>query len=293
MKLYFIFNPNAGKGLLKSSLCSILEILTLKYEVTVYPTMARGDAILAAASTCGSGEYDILVCSGGDGTLNEVIQGVMNADKKLPIGFIPTGTANDFARSLGISKNQTEAAGQIIDGTPFLCDIGAFNDIYFTYISAFGAFTNVAYETSQDTKNRFGHAAYILECVKNVTSLKSYKMKIEYDDGTIEGEFAYGMITNTSSIGKFLTHDGVILNDGLFEVTLISMPANIIELNTIVQSLLNLKDDIDNTNVTSFRTKNIVITSDEKVKWTVDGEFGGEFKEVVITNKKMAIEIIR
>lgn len=293
MKLYFIFNPNAGKGLLKSSLCSILEILAVKYEVTIYPTMARGDATGAAIKACESGIYDILACSGGDGTLNEVIQGVMTAKKKLPIGFIPAGTSNDFARSIGISKIQSEAAGQVIDGEPFMCDIGAFNDIYFTYIAAFGAFTNVAYETSQDTKNKFGHAAYMLECVKNVTSLKSYKMRIEYDDGVIEGEFAYGMITNTSSIGKFLTHEGVVLNDGLFEVTLINMPANIIELNTVVQSLLNLKGDIDNTNVTSFRTKNIVITSDEAVNWTVDGEFGGAFKEVVINNKKMAVEIIR
>lgn len=290
-KMLFIYNPRAGKEKIRNRMLDIIDIFArADFEVTVSPTLARGDGIRAVAERKPD-YYDIIACSGGDGTLDEVVTGMMQCEKKLPIGYVPAGSTNDFAGSLKIPKKMTEAARVIVEGKDFACDIGSFNDDVFVYIAAFGMFTDVSYETPQDIKNVLGHMAYILEGVKRLSGIKSYSLKVEYEDQVIEGSFIFGMITNSLSVGGFkrITGKNVELDDGEFEVTLIKMPSNPVELNIIITALVsgNINTDL----MYCFKTSSLKITSEEEVAWTLDGEFGGKHREVVINNCKQALKI--
>lgn len=238
--MLFIYNPKAGKAQIKSNLLDIIDtFVKAGYEVTAYPTQGPGDAVRAVKER--KDGYDIVVCSGGDGTLDEVVTGMMQCEEKLPIGYVPAGSTNDFANSLGIPRSMVKAADAVVNGQSFACDIGAFNDDTFIYVAAFGLFTDVSYETRQDIKNMLGHTAYLLEGMKRLSSIKSYAMKICYDDVCLEGEYIYGMITNSNSVGGFkgITGKNVELNDGLFEVTLVKKPANLLEMNNIITALVD------------------------------------------------------
>lgn len=291
-KLYFIFNLQSGKATIGSKLGSVIDMFTKAgYEVTARPTQERLDACAAAKYACNVG-YDLIVCSGGDGTLNEVIQGVMKSEDKIPIGYIPAGSTNDFARGVGIPKEIEEAVQWIINGKPYPCDIGSFNDKYFTYIAAFGAFIEVTYETSQQAKNMLGHAAYILNGLTRLKSIKSYHMSVTYDTGTIEDDYIFGMVTNSSSVAGLLSLSDFLLDDGLYEVTLIKTPSNPLDFQRIIHSLLNIDIDIDTAYIKSFRTSKIKFECDEELQWTIDGEYGGSYKVTNICNNKQAIELM-
>lgn len=289
-KMLFIYNPRAGKAQIRSNLLDIIDtFVKAGYEVTAYPTQASGDAVKAVKERHAG--YDIVVCSGGDGTLDEVVTGMMQCEKKLPIGYVPAGSTNDFANSLKIPKNMIKAADVVVRGRNFACDIGAFNEDSFIYVAAFGIFTNVSYETKQDIKNVLGHAAYLLEGVKTLPSVRSYPLKITCDDRMIEGEFLYGMITNSHSVGGFrgITGQNVQLNDGLFEVTLIRRPSNPLELNNIILALVDKR--VKSEHIYSLTAARIVVDAKEPLAWTLDGEFGGDHLRAVIENKKKALEI--
>ena len=239
-RMLFIYNPRAGKAQIRSNLLDIIDIFVKAgYEVTAYPTQAAGDAIKAVKERRDG--YDIVVCSGGDGTLDEVVTGMMQCDEKVPIGYVPAGSTNDFANSLKIPKNMIKAADVVVNGRDFACDIGKLNSHSFIYVAAFGIFTDVSYETNQDVKNVLGHTAYLLEGVRRLPMVRSYALKITYDDQVIEGEFLYGMITNSFSVGGFrgITGKDVLLDDGLFEVTLIRKPSNPLDLNNIIVALVD------------------------------------------------------
>ena len=179
-KMLFIYNPNAGTGTLKPKLSDVLDIFTKGgYEVTVYPTQKPHDAVEKIRSF--REEYDLLVCSGGDGTLDEAVTGMQLRGTDIPLGYIPAGTTNDFASSLGISKDILEAANTAVNGVPFSCDVGMFNEDPFIYIAAFGLFTDVSYETKQSMKNILGHLAYVLEGTKRIFNIPSYKIKVTHD----------------------------------------------------------------------------------------------------------------
>lgn len=291
-KMLFIYNPRAGKAQIRSNLLDIIDIFVKAgYEVTAYPTQASGDAV-KAVKTRRAG-YDIVVCSGGDGTLDEVVTGMMQCEEKLPIGYVPAGSTNDFANSLKIPKNMIKAANVVVRGKNFACDIGAFNNDSFIYVAAFGIFTNVSYETKQDVKNVLGHAAYLLEGVRALPTIRSYPLKITCDQQIIEGEFLYGMVTNSHSIGGFrgITGTGkeVLLDDGAFEVTLIRKPSNPLELNNIIVAMVDKR--VKSEHIYSFTASRIVVESEEPLAWTLDGEFGGEPRKAVIENKTKALEI--
>lgn len=291
-KLYFILNLQSGKATISSKLALVIDMFTKAgYEVTARPTQERMDACAAAKYACGQG-FDLIVCSGGDGTLNEVIQGVMRSENKLPIGYIPAGSTNDFARGVGIPRNIIDATQWIIDGKEYPCDIGSFNDKYFTYIAAFGAFTEVTYETSQQVKNVLGHVAYVLNGISRLKNIKSYHMKITYDEETIEDNYIFGMVTNSSSVAGLLSLNEFLLDDGLYEVTLIKTPGNPLDLQRIIHSLLNIDIDIDTAYIKSFRTSKIRFECSEEIQWTIDGEFGGSYKAVDICNNKQAIGLM-
>ena len=283
-KLYFILNLQSGKATISSKLAVVIDMFTKAgYEVTARPTQERMDACAAAKYACGQG-FDLIVCSGGDGTLNEVIQGVMRSEKKLPIGYIPAGSTNDFARGVGIPRNIIDAVQWIIDGKKYPCDIGSFNDKFFTYIAAFGVFTEVTYETSQQVKNVLGHVAYVLNGISRLKNIKSYHMKITYDDEIIEDNYIFGMVTNSSSVAGLLSLNNFLLDDGLYEVTLIKTPGNPLDLQRIIHSLLNIDIDIDTAYIKSFRTSKIRFECDDELQWTIDGEFGGAYKTVDVCN---------
>lgn len=289
-KLIFIFNPKAGKGKIKASLTEIIDIFNKGgYEVLIRATQCPKDAYEQAKLY--ADKVDLVVCSGGDGTLDEVITGIMESGSPVPIGYIPAGSTNDFGNSLSISKNMPEAAADIMEEESYYCDIGRMNESTFVYVAAFGLFTSVAYETDQDLKNILGHLAYVLEGVKQLFEIKSYHMRVETEEQVIEDDFIFGMVTNSRSVGGFknLTGKNVDMNDGLFEVTLITRPKNPIELQEIMTGLVTEEDNSDL--IYSFKASRILIESQEEVAWTLDGEFGGNLKRAEIENRHKALNL--
>lgn len=287
-KLLFIYNPNAGRGKIKTKLSDVVEVFVkADYEVTIYPTTGKSDATRIVKNN--AREYDLIVCSGGDGTLNEVTSGVMSLKTRPEIGYLPAGTTNDFAFSHKIPKNILNAAKVAAYGEPYYCDVGSINNEFFAYVAAFGAFTDVSYETPQTAKNTLGRVAYILEGMKRLPSLKSYPMTVRYEDIIIEDEFLLGMITNTVSVGGFKGFKGneILLDDGLYEVTLIKVPKNPIELQAIINTLIT--KEVSTNLIYSFRTNQMTIEAKEQVPWTLDGEFGGNFSQAEIKIYKQAI----
>ena len=293
-KMYFIYNPTSGKSTVNARLFKIIDRFTKAgYDVTVRPTQMQYDARETVKRICLSDEKcDLIVCSGGDGTLNEVIHGLMVSKRKIPLGYIPTGTTNDFAKSLTIPKTILKAADSIIDGNIFPCDIGSFNERYFTYVAAFGAFTEVSYETPQQVKNKLGHAAYILGGLKQLTSIKSYELTVECNDTTISGEFIYGMVSNTASIAGLISTGDFKLDDGLYEAMLIRKPKSLGQLKSIVSSILNIKEPINTEYVTFFKTNHVEVHAKDNMPWTIDGEFGGDDRNISIYNNTKALDLM-
>lgn len=299
-KALFIINPHSGKGLIRNHVLEIVDVLVKDgYEVTVYPTQGKEDASRAMRERKKS--YDLVVCSGGDGTLDEIVTGMIQSGFKTTIGYIPAGSTNDFANSLKIPSTMKKAAEVVVDGTVFSCDVGRFNDDVFVYIAAFGLFTEVSYGTRQEMKNMLGHIAYILEGVKHLQNIKSYYLKVTCvsengEERVIEDDFIYGMVTNSYSVGGFKSIAGnvfkgrIALNDGLFEVTLIKMPKNPMELNSILAALAI--QNIDTEYMYSFKAGSLTIESEEEIAWTLDGEFGGAHKKVTLINEKQAMDIM-
>ena len=291
-RLLFIYNPRAGKELLKPNISDIVDIFVKAgYEVVIYPTQAYRDAYKKVLKY-ESEEYDLIVCSGGDGTLDEVVSGMMKRSSREPIGYIPTGTTNDFANSLKIPRNIMEAADNAVNGSVFSCDVGRFNDDIFVYIAAFGLFTDVSYQTKQEMKNILGHVAYLLEGTKRIFNVPSYRIKVTHDDEVIDDEFVFGMVTNSRSVGGFRNMIGknVVFDDGLFEVTLVKTPKNPIALQEIIAALLI--EQIDTKHMYTFKTGRIMFESLEEIPWTLDGEFGGSHDEVSIENLQKELKLM-
>ena len=293
-RMFFIVNLIAGRADIGDRLGEILDLFTKAgYEVTVHITQNGTDASEKARYACDNG-FDVLVCSGGDGTLSQCLQGLMDSERRIPLGYIPAGSTNDFARSLGIPRDAMSAARWIVDGSRTPCDIGGFNSEYFTYIVAFGAFTSVTYETSQQLKNIFGHAAYIFSGLMQLNSIRSNRMRIEYNGEVLEDDFIFGMVTNSSSVAGLLSMNDFLMDDGLFEVTLIKKPTNIIQMQEIVRSLLNINVAINKEYIKCFRTNKITFTSlnDEPITWTRDGEYGGDSPVNTICCYNKAVDFI-
>ncbi len=289
-QLLFIFNPTAGRGKIKAKLYDIIDTFVKHgYKVHIHPTQQKGDA--TAYLTNDQTDYDLLVCAGGDGTLNEVVSGQMLSGKQIPIGYLPAGSMNDVGHSFKISRNIMAAVDNIVSGKPYSMDIGKFNDRYFIYVAAFGAFTDIPYTTSQKNKNAIGHLSYYLEGIKKLSDLKERQVKLEYDGNVLEDKFIVGLVTNSLYIGGFKnpSYDKTSLNDGLLEVLLVKMPKNIYDLQLIVTSLLSYK--INPTYMYYIQAKKLTITSDQ-MEWTLDGEYGGSHSFVEIENCNKAIHII-
>lgn len=296
-KLLFIFNPRSGKEQIKNKLMEILDVFAAAdYELTVRPTQCAKDAYVTIANK--GQDYDLIVAAGGDGTLNESFNGLMKIDREQRpyFGYIPAGTVNDFATTLRISKNPLTAAKGIVNGNKFWCDVGKADTGYFSYIAAFGAFTSVSYETSQESKNALGNIAYVLEGIKNLTNFEDYPMRVEYKkkDGsvvTISDSFIVGMVCNTRSVGGMpLGNDTAIdLQDGLFETILVRMPKNPLEFQQTMNALL--MRDLTSERLYFFHSNDVKFYGEKEVSWTLDGEYGGTCKDMSVVNIAKAIKL--
>ena len=292
LHMLLIYNPKAGKGLFLQSLGETIDkFVKAGYKVEVYPTQGVGDATRKIARV--PGYIDLIVAAGGDGTLDEVITGIVLSGRDVPIGYIPVGSTNDYAASLSVPTTIPEAVDCILHGSPQAVDMGAFNDDTFVYVAAFGAFTDVAYDTNQDMKNALGHLAYIIEGAKRLGDLKPYHMRIHVDGIDREASYIYGMVTNSTSVGgiKGATGPDVYLDDGKFEVLLIHMPKNLMELSEIGQALIS--NDLTGTDLVEYyKTERITFASEVPVPWTLDGEYGGNPEFVRIGVRHQCVRLV-
>lgn len=271
-KLMLIINPVAGKRAMAKALAEVTEIFTLAgYMVSVFPTTKKGDATEYVKSY--GSEFDLICCSGGDGTMNETVTGIIEAGLDIPIGYMPSGSTNDFAEFHGLSTNVAEAAENIVKGKVKTIDVGELNGRYFINSAEFGAFTWLPYTTPQNRKNFLGFYAYILEGIRDLSKLQSQKITFTINGKTYEGDYAFGAVASSSFIADRaleLFREPVVANDGLFEVLLIKKPASPLELEGTVNALRNSNL---NTNLITFcRSSEIKVSVDGALDWTFDGE---------------------
>ena len=293
-RMMLLVNPNAGKGGYHNVLADILHIFCNGGWVpTVVFTKYAGEAPgIITRHAC---EFDMVTCLGGDGSLSEVAAGMMRLKENLrrPIGYIPLGTTNDVAKTLGISFKPVEAAKSILTGSPMHYDIGQFGfDSYFTYVAAFGAFTEVSYGTPQETKQALGQLAYMIEGIRSLAKITDYHAIVEYDGGVLEDDFIFGAVTNSTSVAGMVRLDSgrVSLSDGLFEMLLVRKPADIIATGDILTSVLSA--DFSGPNVLFLKSSEVRFMFSDSVAWTRDGEDGGSHRDVYIVNRHPGVDII-
>lgn len=290
-KLLLIINPHSGDGAAKRWVFDMLSILSPVYPlITVYFSKCTGD-IIRAVSEYASG-YDAVVCCGGDGTLNETLNGLLITGNTAALGYIPTGTVNDFAGSHGIPRNIKMAIDKVARGKPEKYDVGRLGDKYFSYVAAFGAFTAVAYQTSQAKKASFGRIAYVAEAAKSLAELKPYNLTLKTESEEISGEFIYGMFSNSKTVGGirfFGNNESDRLRDGLLDVTLVRYPKNAAELQSAVTGLLSMAES---PMIVRLKSAKAELSFDKEVSFTADGEFGGTYTGVTVFDVPNAISII-
>lgn len=277
-KLLLILNPVSGRKNARKYLPEIIRTFTSAgYLVTTFVTGAPDEA-LHYVRIFGR-RFDRIVCVGGDGTLNEVVTGLQHGCYDIPVGYIPSGSTNDFATCHGLSGNVLAAARDAASGTPTATDIGRFNSGCFTYVAAFGAFSWLSYSTSQNLKNLLGHTAYILDGIKDLSMVKPIRMTVNADGKIYDGSYIFGAVSNSTSIAGVITlpKDLVDIHDGQFEVLLVKSPATALELQNIITSVLNQEYESCPL-IEFFRARHLVFESDNEVAWTNDGEFAGESK---------------
>ena len=292
-KMMIIVNPVAGRGGYAVNIGETLRLFSQKgYIPSLYFTTARGDATLYAEAY--GKQYDVVTCIGGDGTLSEVLSGLMKLENPPPVGYIPMGTANDVASTLHIPKNDTiGAANLILNGEPHPYDVGGFGkDQYFAYIAGFGAFTNVSYSTPQDQKNVLGHLAYVLQGMAEVPYIETVHTKVEFDDGTIETDLVYGSMSNSTSVAGIvkLKESMVSLGDGYSELVLVKDPKDVGGFGEILSAVISGRFEGDKLII--LHTKRAKFTFDHPVAWTRDGEDGGRHQEITLVNYHRPVQLI-
>lgn len=281
-RLLLIINPVSGKKMILRSLTQVIRVfMDAGYLVTTMVTAAGGEATNFAAQY--GADYDLLVCAGGDGTLNEVISGLASQGFQPPLGYIPCGSTNDFAVSRHLSGDVVQAARNIAEGELTAYDLGRFGDRYFSYVAAFGAFSWLSYTTDQNLKNVLGHTAYILDGIKDLSKIKPYSVRLVADGVSYEGSYLFGAVCNSTSIAGTLELPRELVDtcDGQFEVLLIHEPKTIPELESIVRSLVN--KDYSSPLIDLFRAEQLEIESPPDVDWTLDGEYPGHFEKARIS----------
>lgn len=292
-KMMLLINPNAGRGGYRQVLGEILHVFhQAGFRVTVFFTDGPGQAAQLVAEHVQ--DFDRVVCMGGDGTLSETVSGLMACERRPPLGYVPMGTTNDCAATLGLSRNPVAAARTAANGRPFALDVGRFGDDgYFTYVAAFGAFTEVSYETPQGQKHVLGFLAYILSGMAALGHLTHRRARVEYDDGVLEGDFIFGAVTNSTSVAGLVRlpqNEGVELSDGLFEVVLVKNPAGPLQAGAVITDVL--ATNLHSEHVTLLHSKKVRFVFEKPTPWTRDGEAGGEFSDLTLENIHVPIKIL-
>ena len=291
-KMLVVMNPYSGTRQANKYLAGIIDMFCgAGYDVNIVMTQRSGDGEKAALEKAEG--KDIVVAIGGDGTFNEVVAGVLESGSGAAIGYIPAGTTNDFATSVGLDKSILDAAQSIISGKEMNYDIGKFNGRYFSYVASFGAFTSTSYEVPQSLKNAIGHAAYILSGIADVVNIKPLHLKVSTEGKVYEDDYVFGAICNSTSMGGIinLKDDDVDLNDGLFEVMLIKSPKNILDLNSIIFALTTQSySECDQ--ITFFSSEKVEIEAPSDMPWTLDGEYQEGTDKIVVENVYNAIRLM-
>ena len=290
-KMLFAVNPNAGMKKAAKHLSDMIGIFNRAgYDVSVYITEKKGDAQVKVMEMADA--VDVVVCCGGDGTFNEAMTGVMQAGVDVPLGYMPAGSTNDFANSLKLPTDMLEAARNIVEGQPVPYDVGKFGDRYFSYVASFGAFTRTSYATPQNLKNALGHTAYILSGIQELSQIREISVKLEMDEGVLEGNYLFGAVCNSTSVAGILTLDPkqVDMRDGRFEVLLVRSPKDLAEVTECIQAFQN---KTYNCKMVSFlNAKSVTVTMEQPVDWTLDGEYQQGLEQVQITNQHLAIRLL-
>ena len=291
-KLLMIVNPKAGRHKARGPLFDAAAVLSQGgYLLSIHNTTAQpGDA--AAAAEAAGGVYDAVAAVGGDGTLNEVVNGLMRLEHPPLLGYLPQGSTNDFASSLRLPGKPAEAAAAMLSGTPRRLDVGCWNDRYFVYVASFGAFTRSSYTASQAAKNALGHFAYILEGMKDLNSLRPYRVRLTADGEVLDGEYLFGAVCNSTSIGGLmkLEEERVVLDDGKFELLLIPNPRTPADLQNLVVALLN--QQYDSEGLVFRHVSSVHLETEEKLPWSLDGEYAPSLPAVDIENRRQALEML-
>jgi YegS/Rv2252/BmrU family lipid kinase len=292
-KMLFIMNPFAGMRRANRYLSDIISLFNrADYEVNIHMTSGPGDAArFTRAHALG---VDLIVCCGGDGTLNETITGMLQVGATAPVGYIPAGSTNDFANSMKLSTNVMQAVQDILEGEPVTYDVGRFNDRYFTYVASFGAFTKTSYTTAQSVKNALGHTAYVLDGIQELSQIRKVHVRMEMEDQLVEDDFLFGAISNSTSIGGILSLDPkqVDMSDGLLEVFLVRAPKNLTEITECLQALQSQRYN-DCSMITFGSAKNIRVYAEPDMPWTLDGEKFDGAEEIQVENLYHAIRLMQ
>ena len=289
-QLLLIINPNSGTRKAAKNLAEIIAVFNRAgYAVRVHITAGPGDAAEVVRGI--QEDVDLLVCCGGDGTLNETITGLMALGRAIPLGYIPAGSTNDFANALHLSSNVIEAAQQIVDGTAHLYDVGRFGGRYFAYVASFGAFTRASYTTPQNIKNALGHVAYLLEGIQELSGIHPIHVRLELEDEVLEDEYLFGAVCNSTSVGGLLTLDPrlVDMGDGQFELLLIRTPRDLQELHECVMALRSQNYDCGT--ITFRKTSALRVITDPGMTWSLDGERaqGGDLISIENLHRKISL----
>ena len=287
-RLLFVMNPYAGTRKAVKYLADIIGIFNrADYEVVTFMTAATGDAARIAEEKAPG--MDLVVCAGGDGTLNETVNGILRGGFDVPVGYIPCGSTNDFGSSLRIPTNPVKAAESIVAGEVTRYDMGKFGQRYFSYVASFGAFTKTSYATPQNVKNALGHIAYLLSSVQELSQIRNTHMRIETGDRVIEDEFIFGAISNSTSVGGILTLDPkqVDMRDGKFELLLVRAPRDLLEISDCIRALQTQKYNCSM--ITFLSTPKLTIYADPKMTWSLDGERQEGSEKIVVENLQHAI----
>lgn len=292
-KMLFVMNPCSGQKKANKVLVEILELFNQSgYDVTVHMTAGPGDADRIVSRL--AGEMDLVVCCGGDGTLNDTISGVLHSGADVPIGYIPAGSTNDFAASLGLSNDILEAAHEAVEGTPHAYDAGQFGGRHFSYVASFGAFTKASYSTPQSVKNALGHTAYVLEGIQELSQIHAERIRLEINGETIEDEFLFGAICNSTSLGGILKLDPeqVDMTDGKLEVLLVRAPKSLAEIAECIQAVQSQR--YNDCEMITFRSgSEMKIYANPSMFWTLDGEPEEGHDEITVINRHLAYRLMK
>ncbi len=291
-KMLFVMNPYAGTRQGAKNAADLISIFNRgNFEVQAYMTASQGDA--ARITREKAGQVDLVVCAGGDGTFNETVSGILESGADVPIGYIPCGSTNDFATSLKLPGNILQAARAIVEGEPVTYDVGRFGQRYFSYVASFGAFTKASYATPQNVKNALGHMAYILGGISEISQIRREHIRIELDDRTIEDDFIFGAVSNSTSMGGILTLDPrqVDMRDGKFELLLVRAPKSLVEIGECIQALQSQKYNCSM--MTFLSTQSLTVYAKPEMPWTLDGERAEGREKIEIQNLHHAIRLMK